>query len=149
MHHVHVERHARAEAVKALERRRERVELAVPVLGQAGVGVLARLREARCAVSAQSASAQPSVQPSAQSVRSQCTARAQQVHRQVRAFSMSGCEYIVRKYSVSMTACFIARQLEGQKKEAVDRERLGGHQRATAVALWLPSGEGSHPRPRE
>ena len=57
VHHVHVECHARAEAVEALERRRERVELAVPVLGQAGVGVLARLREARCAVSAQSASA--------------------------------------------------------------------------------------------
>mgnify|MGYP004082341909 CR=1 FL=1 len=45
---------------------------------------------------------------------------------------MSGCEYIVRKYSVSMTACFIARQLEGQKKRRWNRERLGGHQRATA-----------------
>ena len=43
VHHVHVQRHARAQAVEALERRRERVEPAVPVLGQEGVRVLARL----------------------------------------------------------------------------------------------------------
>eukprot|EP00964_Phaeocystis_antarctica_P135771 scaffold100138_cov39-Phaeocystis_antarctica.AAC.2 len=29
---------------------------------------------------------------------------------------MSGCEYIVRIYSISITACFIARQLEGQTR---------------------------------
>ena len=43
VHHVHVQRHARAEVVEAFEWRRERVELAVPVLGEEGVGVLARL----------------------------------------------------------------------------------------------------------
>ena len=68
---------------------------------------------AKCAVSAQSVHS--TCTASAQHVHSKCTARAQQVHRQVRAFSMSGCEYIVRMYSVSITACFIARHLDGQE----------------------------------
>eukprot|EP00964_Phaeocystis_antarctica_P037822 scaffold21630_cov39-Phaeocystis_antarctica.AAC.1 len=59
---------------------------------------------------------------------------------------MSGCEYIVRIYSVSITACFIARQLEGQRTRW-NRRRLSGHQRATAVALRHQAAKARTPGP--